>query len=438
MSDRDSIPRGAIRGANGNGFRRTSFRFRKAPVSRPSFKTMGPSDGNNGRWRRSPADFDHPLWHVGWSDGRRGQPLKDSQEVLDLEEQLLEIEERRRLAGEIGKRRQEEARLTARADHADKRCSAVEGAAAELSEERRKQPGLYSWVLGLLYLVAAALLFLADIPLSLRLVADNFGLPVEKTVDNVELGVEDLVAEPSQVMEHLWEAVLLALGIMLFGFLVKWAIDELSRIVSDRGRRQLLWWSVAVVLGLLGATLICLSVVRDQQQAVQDKATRDAPQGSSYTEPVPGNEPDGGGSPGPPPATQGEEPSAGVDFTLWSFLLLTLLLPVAGGIFFTTGWRRLENWFNYRRTTLRELWYRRRRDRAKEKLEETRARREALEGRLDDLPKESRIRKAFGREMHHHGFLRGSTIPETLDWGAGTYERCERLLFNALAGSEGS
>jgi CRISPR/Cas system CSM-associated protein Csm2 small subunit len=117
--------------------------------------------------------------------------------------------------------------------------------------------------------------------------------------------------------------------------------------------------------------------------------------------------------------------------------MLTLLFPVAGGICFSVGWRKLIRYLRFRSVDgalkAAESEFK------SEELscEQVRAALAGLEARRAREIAEYASGDAYADMLvglYLHGYERGRNVPETVDAGASLYERCEKALNKLLAG----
>src|SRR6185369_10750244 len=56
--------------------------FANLLIKNELFETEGSSDASTGYFRKRPARYEHPLWSLGWTDGRLGQPSETNEDLL--------------------------------------------------------------------------------------------------------------------------------------------------------------------------------------------------------------------------------------------------------------------------------------------------------------------------------------------------------------------
>src|SRR5258708_6400878 len=74
------VPEGLDDFSNGKDTIQDSFGDLRIKGER--FETDGSSDGSNGQYRKPPSRYEHPLWNLGWTDGRLGQPKQTNEALL--------------------------------------------------------------------------------------------------------------------------------------------------------------------------------------------------------------------------------------------------------------------------------------------------------------------------------------------------------------------
>lgn len=389
-------------GANGkNGTNGTNGYHRSPEIVLELTPDVGPSDGNNGKYHRPPAQYDDPAWHLGWTDGRVGQPVETHEEVLLAQAKVDWQSELRKTRGELAGARARTEALAKKLEVSKEMLGLVRDSYLALFKKRNENSSGSSLLLATLYLGFGLVLFLADVPLSLSMVARGFKIPIAKndifTNQRVEVGM--ILADPWMVMRNLWDAVFLALGIAFMGIIVKFFVDEfILREADDPPWRWGKRVGILAAFGLFVASTVYLGLYRSEIFKQISSNHQSAP-----SETV-------------------------------TFILLTLTFPIAGGLCFSAGWRRLERAKHYLLTLLRLelLQWRHSSLTAKhsQSLEQVRSLEYALEHEGDAL---AVSRADLRRNIYRHGYNRGRNVPETLDAAETLYDRCERTLTRVLA-----
>lgn len=431
-------------------FKRNGYKRPAQPVSTssvaaslPSVRLISPapptapSDGSQPSFPRPIAEFDDELWRLGWVDGRLGQPSAENEDLLKAEAELT----RREKLEEIERRIAETRSWVERERDLAARCAtSLEKALRALDEiliVRSQKLQHYSMALGLAFLVVGAVLFLSDIPLSLRLVAEGYDIPTDTRLpDGTRLRIAEVLIRPIAVLQYLWEPLALAIGIAFSGVFVKIFIDEVIwRDSSDERppRKLVVFLSSVAILFLF--TLIAVGVFRSQQQA-QRTSSGGAylPDWSSGTQ----SAPSGNGAPvswswNQSQMAQQGAPSPGPG--LWnflSFLSLTLMLPIIGGISFVAGWSRIQRWHYYRECRKRVRNAQETYSLVTNHLASHLGDLAGLEIAAENLKKED-PRVIIRQRLYRHGYQRGTGVPETLRPEDNLYERCDHLLEKQLS-----
>lgn len=296
--------------------------------------------------------------------------------------------------------------------------------AKEQNEEILNQsfyhPKKFSLVLGLLYLPISIFLILADIPLALKLTQEGFNLDLSE-----DAKIKDLMTNFYGVIAQNWEVFILSLGIALCTIYIKILYDEylaspLSKTIlkyrripnipsseieehKEKLNKELRIRKIVsvVVLAFLLLTIIFLGFFR----YVNDPALQDS----------------GGGK---------------AIITLITFILITLIFPVIGGISFAIGLENLQNFFRafYHRYFRKKEVERRFLDAKKS----SRSIKEKLK-RVDEYlswcegEKFEQEFEAFCIASYNRGYEKGSLIPDRNNNGRDLFERVEKLRNKAVS-----
>jgi hypothetical protein len=430
------------------------------------------SEGNK-RYSRAPAEYDHPMWRLGWTDGRSGQAPDVNVSLLEAQAEIewhRKIEDAERDVADatnaLHELQQERQRLADQQVEVEKQLDDAEA-------ERREHYGDFSKKQGWMYLIFGAVVLAADIPLSLRLVAAGFGVKTMVIVDGKELRVENIFSKDFfPVVSHLWEAIILALGIAFTSILVKYFFDT----VVFRGRAEKTETSATQIIGnptakksdttttiirvsraaliLFALTTICLGIFRYEMQPQVDKFDRDTKQATSRQQEI-DKEYSGlleiyqdeqnpaqrardeatkivDARPKPPPP-----PDFYSGWGLPTFILLTLLFPVVSGISFSVGGKKFRNAFLYQSLgERREALSKKIAELApsiSEKSGELAAGQAALTAGLSPEARASLLLRL--RYLYLHGYDRGAkNVPHTAETQEGSvYQLSYKYFQNLLA-----
>lgn len=426
------------------------------------------SEGSK-RYARAPSEYDHPMWRLGWTDGRAGQATEVNERLIEAQAAIewagkLEAAERRVADAQtaLDALTQERGRLLSHQPAVGTRLDEVE-------EERREHYGDFSRKQGWAYFIFGAFILAADIPLSLRLVAAGFGVKISAEVPGRGfIEAQDILSSDFfLIVQKFWDALLLALGIAFTSILVKYFFDTVVfrghafDANSPQARRaepsRLVFYASVLAMLLFAATTVSLGLFRAEmqpkvdkyevarkaeavrQQAIQKeyegllpiyqdaenpaKSARDAATAIVDARPQP---------PEPPEFTS--------RWGLGTFILLTLLFPVVSGISFSVGGKKFRNAFLYR--SLAEK---------KEELEERIARLAPLIADRQGEVAAARVALTTGqapeardhllqrlRYLYLHGYERGAkNVPRTSEMQEGSvyqlsYKYFQKLLSDGL------
>ena len=413
------------------------------------------SDGNNKHYRKAPFQFIDKDWGLGWTDGRSGQPLRLDRPTLEAGARL-ELKERVQEIGQlIAVKVTRFAALKDLLDRREEHLKTTQDFYEKLSRKRNANYLEFSRPLGYLYLVFGILLFLADVPLSLKLVASGFQVPVEAELpegvaaigSTTKLLIDHLLIYPRYVIGLFWESLALAGGIAFVGIIVKYYVDLIVLRDKDVERPRLLATVVLTVIlfGFIG-TVFLLGNFRAEQQMQADRrqidnTVRDENQkNQAFNENNPTAQPRRVFS-----ETEivdevnrryGTQSSMKSAWLIQTFIALTILLPVVGGVCFSASGARFRNAKQYWLAFLDYKKAENERDRlvlqiAKEQGDVTQ-----LTQRLQELKSDPDYLTAivdFKLGVYQHGYARGRTIPETVESGASLYERCESAISKLLS-----
>jgi len=178
---------------------------------------------------RKLATYGEDLWWLGWSDGGSGQPIKAGVDLIDTHS---EARRRVRLRAARAQCAGAKARQEAATEIADSLAQNLQSRRDELGvveARRRENPHETSLFTGLVYVLIAVILLIADMPLSLNLVADAFNMPHTHAISETDiLTISELfVGRRGLVVRYLWEPIVLATGIAALGIFFKIVSDYL-------------------------------------------------------------------------------------------------------------------------------------------------------------------------------------------------------------------
>lgn len=395
------------------------------------------SDSSNRRYHKPPSEYDHEIWHLGWTDGRHGQPQGDNVAIIGARARLAWQERAAAADAEIGQKRALVRNHEGVLFRLRKRLDLIADDHLSLLKERSDNPQSYSLSLWLIYSLAALVLIAADLPLSLKLVAMGYGVTTETQSEINRLSVDDLLKNPYVLVEF-WEAMLLALGIALSGVLIKYLLDSFVYREEQKTATRVFTYTLTGILVLFLGTTVYLGIFRASVQRQKHVA--------ELTEQQDGLRRLRGANADPEidkeiarieAEKQAELSESNGSVRTVSFIALTLLFPISGGICFSVGWRKLIRCLRFR--SVEKALKRAESDYRGEELLSEQAR-----GALASLEaKRARENAAYASGdayadmlvgIYLHGYERGRNVPETVDAGASLYERCEKAVNKLLAG----
>jgi hypothetical protein len=391
------------------------------PIQFEDMAGLDMSDSSNRQYHKPPSEYKHEIWHLGWTDGRHGQPPADNVALITAQAKLAWQERAAAADARIEETRAELQSLKSSLERLGKRLKPISDQHLDFLRERSENPQSYSLTLWLIYSLVALVLIAADLPLSLKLVAMGYGI------------------EPDS-----WQAVLLALGVALSGILIKYLLDS---FVYGEEQEKKKWFVTAplllILLLFLGTTFVLGSYRANVEQQAQadelrkqweasvedynalpDKSSEAAKAARAVMDDLKSK------------LTLAESEGL-VSWRTFSFIALTLLFPIAGGICFSVGWRKLIRFVRFRSVS-KAL------GRAESEYKDEELRYERARGTLSSLEaKRRRDNDAYQSgdsyadmlvQLYMHGYERGRNVPETADAGASLYDRCERAVNRLLAG----
>jgi hypothetical protein len=390
------------------------------------------------------------LWQLGWTDGRNGQPSKTNESIIDSYTELKYLEE---YAAEEQKLHQAEARvkyLQSLCGRIKAKLDQLQSLHDELWQTVSKRVSDHSLLLAIIYLLVAIMLILADIPLSLTLVARGFQLKTEVLDPNTGeiTSVNDLLTAPFVTITRLWEPLIMSIGIALSGVFIKYFLDEVlfrertqatepaKRFFRDVVfiRKTVLW---VLFLGFI-STIVILGFFRadiQRQERLYQLRTQTMVDGRTRgltDQEIERNY-----------EFQKQEMLDRDSWAEWAFISLTLMFPLVSGICFSAGWSRLEKTQPYIGPRLRFGATKRslsrlekRYDKAFEELtradEDFKAQTNKMERERNVFKKRELLIK-LQNGIYVHGYERGQTVPDTLDAGLSSYEQIEKAARKIMA-----
>lgn len=401
------------------------------------------------------------FWRRGFNDGKLGQKKAPIYEMAKSSAFFVRDKIKSTYEGHLSKLETElelirEVHKDARHDYKknddyDKR----------ITEEYRRNPRNFSKTLAIIYLLFAVLLVFADIPLALKLTQAGFDLDLGENFI-----IQDLFKHPLGVFQENWEVILLAFGIALCTIYVKIFYDEflgspiekntvmlknLEGIESNDEKRKIksihfgrLAFKIFVLIFTLG-TIYMLGQFRFETIEYQNRLKALAYTGESFEdvdELFTSKE-----TTSSPPKVEDPREVWRKTVTKYTFIAITLLFPIIGGICASLGLNNLEK--------IRELKKSKRlcEDATKGYLEASTKLKEANKS-LSNWQSALKWCESNGFIKHllslflnfyDHGYQRGLLVPENLLKGTDLYEKAEQLrnklisrkIFEAIQNAKG-
>ncbi len=340
-----------------------------------------------------PSRYEHGLWRAGWTDGRIG-------ETPDPQLQLVASQGKLTRALRTAEAKKQLAAAEADAQHksfiAEQRQKEWNDISTEydhvVDDQRRNAVG-YSKILAWIYLLFGIGIFIADMPLSLK-VAPALGVSTRQSPSNGGPPVSaDNLSQLLYNLDTLWEPAAVAVGIAALTIAFKILIDKLQK-----PRRYETWWSKAFLFLLLAAifaAMIYAFVLIGQARAAHAGA------------------------------------GANVN-RAWLFTILAIMFPLVCGYCFSMARAAFQNVTHYDLVTKQrtEAWVSHTDAHLAMKHSEAIAK-----GALEELKsiEGDHVEEEFLKNLYLHGYQRGRCVPETIDQQASLYDRCEALVHHWLA-----
>lgn len=412
------------------------------------------SDGSRPAAGSLPTIYNLSIWDLGWTDGRQG----DEPSIRDAERYFVD-EAKLKLEEQSGVQASQLAHLEIEAASLQEEVAARKRDLDRLDELERDlashsflpNPKSYLWV-GIVLLLAAFVVSLADLPLSTQLAGKSFGFRDEVCVENGQITatpIEDckaanirqaqkMVFHPFDMATYFPEILALALGLSASGFLFKTCIDTFSRYYANRHEQWLKLAASGSVAGLAILTLGVLGVVRSSTFSAETEALR------TQSENLDAQARQLRAKMASAQAAESDSNKRRLDFlearkavvdsqvkgrsgvwVLLGFVLLTILFPVGSGVLMFLGIRFLQRWSAQGRLDQRRSEIRAQLDRAVASLAKSRADLASQKHTQDKL-NSSQAGEAIGKQwarVYEHGRERGANARHTLDSSKSAYER---------------
>ncbi|MBV8516185.1 MAG: hypothetical protein JO197_02170 [Acidobacteria bacterium] len=360
-----------------------------------------------------PTSYGEAEYRRGWTDGRLGVRAPQISAVYRHRAEQWCAAVRAATTHRVELAKADMHTAVERADRARGDAVRIEEGFIALERHRLDSPASFSWPLGVVYCVVAAILWIADLPLSL-LAADGLEIKTNyaklANLDSIRLD-----------WRSMWEPLAFAIGIAALGLFFKFVADFFFKPALQHK----LWMRIVsgvMVVGLITLVtwnLYYLAELRTGVKSLQEARRATATDTNGMAADVVG-------------LTAKMQRDAGM-----SFVLLTLTLPIIGGICASVGWSRIQNINRYRvlRKSCRET-----RSAADELMAEARKTEALVKSAENEAAAAAQLDagrvEAVAMSLYEQGFLRGVLVPETLHDGRRLHERIQVALKRRLGVAE--
>jgi hypothetical protein len=376
------------------------------PPIEPRIAGIGTADSEAHRL----AKYSMDLWSLGFSDGLAGQPAEDNVALIRQFASRRKTDRLIKLGHELAVSESEKAV----ADQARTDLQTAIGQNTRkrdaLLARREKKPHEFSPLSGAAFLIVSLMLILSDIPLTIQFVGQALDMAdvVERPDESgniQQLHIVNMIFGPMrrEAALALWEVAALALGIAMLGMFFKLTADFLlgdseffSRypwLVHIRPALQAVFFLTAFIL--VCRTLWSMGALRAAVSTAKH--------------------------------THGAIPPALVNMT---YTMLAIALPVIGGICFSLGQKRLQNWWELLTTRIQLF----RNRRATLKVAGSVAMHAAQSEFLSEAIKRELAAAdtaSVPEKMYTHAHHRGARSFERPDQSL--HDRCMALVYRAMA-----
>jgi len=380
-----------------------------ATVPWPALRLDNRERSDNSHGEPLPTSYDDPEYRKGWTDGRVGARSANQRKLFELiatrrrDEQVAQLQQKHDAAIAIHLTAREQS-LRAKAD-----SDRIDKIYYDREQHCIENPSHYSWLLGLVYCIVALILWLADLPLSL-LAADGLDIRTDYNA----------LADLSLIKANwtaLWEPLAFAIGIAALGLFFKFVADFFfkPRIRSHPAFKVI---SIILVVGVVA--LVSWNLYYLAQLRAGVKSLHEAQRSATLNNTAPGNI---------DALSREMQRRAGM-----AFVLLTLTLPIIGGICASAGWARLQNaWARYALRRARRGIRRVLDELARIEQLAFAARRTALDEMQAARGVSTGAAVDAALTLYEDGFMRGFLVPETIHNGRRFHERVEFAIGRWLA-----
>ena len=280
------------------------------------------------------------FWRNGWDDGKINQNKIQINDIANANAVFLQDEIKSAYEGRLSQLKTENKLKEKIYRNAEANYEASDKYHKSLTEQYRKNPRKFSQGVALVYLAIAVLLTFADMPLTLKLTRTGFDLD-----GGENLRIQQLIENPGNFFKENWEILILAMGIAMCAIVIKIFYDEfiekplehtikefknLESEVTPKELQQIKrkhWVQLAFKACMVLLTLTTMVMLgKFRFETIEYQKRLEAVQSS------------------PDSSMAGIEESR-QKITQWTFISLTILFPLIGGICASLG---LNYWDNVR------------------------------------------------------------------------------------------
>lgn len=326
---------------------------------------------------------DNKIWLIGFIDGSRGQSQESGRNLVK-EQAIQEWNETLEIKGnELARHKSELEKckyVISELEEQKIKISSAYEHTATLSVSRRS-----AILQGGLFIVVSLVMLGADIPLTQSLIKEGFQM-------------QDLVD---------WEVFLLTVGLVLTGILVKYYLDQ-------NGEKKYTKVIIHLFMLLFILTVIVFGMYRSMvyEQTQKMNALPNAKRDSSALI---------------------QEQSSMSSVRGFAFILITLILPLSGGLCFYAGTRQCKIAFHIKQldelstkiddqtTTLCKLT-----STIEDKTRSYQKEREIIDSKIPLIP--------LYVSTYDHGYSQGAITPSNVLDGKDLYDHCENMLLKSVVG----
>lgn len=222
-----------------------------------------PADNLAKKYDRPTAEYENLVWRLGWTDGRSGQPSIVNEMLLEAHARITCNARTAEAQEQVVKTEQEVKLAEQNIDDLEKQYETLETRYQDISNQRKDHSQDFSRKQAWAFVLFGTATLIADIPLSLRLVATGFGVKTTTEIDGKVVRVDDILSPYFfDVLSNFWEALVLALGIAFSSILLKYFFDLVVFRQQTQPMPKVVKSLVWAGLVLFVSTTVCLGLFR--------------------------------------------------------------------------------------------------------------------------------------------------------------------------------